>query len=127
MSKGEEYIFDILTREKINFIQEATFKDLKTGKFRFDFFLKELNILIEVDGVQHYKSSSFGRGYSEFTKQWARDREKNSYALSHKIKLYRIPYWELKNLNSFNDIISNDNFLVKNRWHNDEIRRQFFK
>ena len=46
------------------------------------------------------------------------DRRKNSYCLANNSPLYRIPYWEIKNLKNPSDIFI-DKFLVKSRWHND--------
>ena len=42
-----------------------------------------------------------GLNEADFLKAKERDRIKNSYALSHNIKLYRIPYWEVENIKCF--------------------------
>ena len=55
MSSLEEHIISILNKENIKFQKEFTFKDLKNGKYRFDFYLEDKNILIEVQGAQHYE------------------------------------------------------------------------
>ena len=39
MSKCEDKIVDLLNREKIYFVREKTFSDLKHGLFRYDFYL----------------------------------------------------------------------------------------
>ena len=49
------HIIQILQKEKINFIREKTFQDFKNGALRFDFYLYEKNIIIEVDGEYHFK------------------------------------------------------------------------
>lgn len=122
LTQGEEKILYILKREKINFIREKTFKDLKRGLLRYDFFLPEKNIILEYDGIQHFQQISyFYKSRQDFLKAQERDRKKNSYALAHKIPLYRIPYWEIENIKSFKDIIK-DNFLVKSIWHNDNLK-----
>lgn len=120
MSKYEDCIISILKKDKINFQREKTFSDLKHGLFRFDFYISNLNgatIIIEVDGEQHFKPI-YGR--QSFLKGQEHDRRKNSYCLANNIPLYRIPYWEIKNLKTLDDILA-DNFLVKSRWHNDRI------
>lgn len=123
MSKNEEKIVKILLQEKISFIREKTFQDLKNGKFRFDFYLPKENIIIEVDGEQHFKQiKKFQKTRQDFLKQQERDRRKNSYCLANNISLYRIPYWEIENINYFKQLIKKD-FLVKNKWHNDNLRR----
>lgn len=119
MSSYEEYILKILKRENIPFIREKTFKDLKKGKFRFDFFLKDKNIIIEVDGEYHFKEI---RGRRDYLKQCEYDRQKNSYCLCNNIDLYRIPYWDLQKIKNFSDII-NIKYKVKDRWHNDNLKK----
>lgn len=53
MSKCEDRIVDLLNKEKIFFIREKTFKDLKHGLFRFDFYLPDVDggrCIIEYNG-----------------------------------------------------------------------------
>lgn len=124
ISSLEMRIISILKKENISFIREKTFNDLQKGRFRFDFFLPQYNILIEVDGEQHFNYvRKFYKTISDFKKMQEHDRIKNSYALAHKIKLYRIPYWEVQNIQSFQDMIQ-DNFLVRTKWHNDNLKNK---
>lgn len=121
MSGYEEQIVRILKKSKIKFLREKTFSDLKHGLFRFDFYILDLNgapAIVEVDGEQHFKPV-YGR--QSFLKGQEHDRRKNSYCLANNIPLYRIPYWEIKNLNTSTDIFI-DKFLVKTRWHNDQLK-----
>ena len=121
MSKYENKVIQILQKEKIWFYREKTFKDLKRGLFRFDFYLPNLNgapAIIEVDGEQHFQPI-YGR--KAFLKGQEHDRQKNSYCLAHNIPLYRVPYWEIYNLKSSADIFTSAH-LVKDRWHNDNLR-----
>lgn len=121
MSKYENRIMEVLKKEKISFVKEKTFKDLKKGLYRFDFYLPNVNglqIIVEVDGEQHF-SPVYGR--QAFMKGQEHDRQKNSYCLAHGIILYRIPYWEIANIKKFRDI-TQLKFLVKDRWHNDCLR-----
>lgn len=121
MSKYEESIIKILKQGQISFIREKTFSDLKHGLFRFDFYIYNLNgapAIVEVDGEQHFKPI-YGR--QSFLKGQEHDRRKNSYCLANNIPLYRIPYWEIKNLKTSADIFS-IKFLVKTRWHNDQLK-----
>lgn len=123
-SSLEEHIISVLKKEKIKFQREKSYLDLKSGYYRFDFYLPEQNILCECDGIQHYKfSKKFHKSRQDFLKAQERDRRKNSYALAHQIPLYRIPYWEIDNINSFNDI-TQDKFLVKSKWHLDKLKHQ---
>ena len=120
MSSYEDQIIKVLKKAKIKFQREKTFPDLKRGLFRFDFYIPNFygkQIIIEVDGEQHFKPI-YGR--QAFLKGQEHDRQKNSYCLANNIPLYRIPYWEIKNIEDINDILKEE-FLVKNKWHNDKI------
>ena len=119
-SKGESHIIDILNKEKIPFVREKCYADLKRNGifFRYDFYLPEQNILCEVDGIQHFQEAWGGR--KELMHRQENDRKKNSYALSQNIPLYRIPYWELSNIQRVNDIFQ-DKYKVISKWHNDRI------
>ena len=120
MSKYENIVMELLKSKQISFYREKTFKDLKNGLFRFDFYLPNYNgapAIIEVDGEQHFKPI-YGR--QAFLKGQEHDRQKNSYCLAHGIPLYRIPYWEIHNLKSINDIFTAQH-LVNSRSHNDNL------
>lgn len=112
---------ELLKKAKISFYREKTFKDLKKGLFRFDFYLYNYcgrPVIIEVDGEQHFKPI-YGR--QAFLKGQEHDRQKNSYCLANDIPLYRIPYWEIRELETINDIFT-ESHLVKDRWHNDNLK-----
>ena len=53
MSKGENKIVDLLNRAGVRYEREKTFHDLKGGKFRFDFYVKNVfgaDCIIEFNG-----------------------------------------------------------------------------
>lgn len=118
----------ILQKEKIKFQKEYSFKGLKKGKYRFDFFCPDVGIngsLIEVQGEQHYKFiKKFYEKKTDFLAAQERDRIKISYCLSRQINLYCIPYWEIDNLNTIKDVF-NPKFLAKTKWKNDLDWRAF--
>ena len=118
MSKYENKVMEILKTAKLSFYKEKTFKDLKKGLFRFDFYLTGREVLVEIDGEQHFKPI-YGR--QNFLKGQEHDRQKNSYCLAKGIQLYRIPYWEIKNIHKVEDIFV-PKFLVKSKWHNDYLK-----
>ena len=121
MSKGEDKIIRLLRAANIKFEREKTFSDLRGGKFRYDFYLPSYNILIEVDGEQHFKQVKvFQKTRSDFLKQQENDRRKNSYALANGIILLRIPFWELEGLEKFEDLFQ-QKFRVVSKWHNDYL------
>ena len=129
LSKGAEKIRKLLLLEGVNFTMEKTFPNLKSNKrksLRFDFAIyddewKKIVALIEYDGEAHFqKINHFHKTDTKYLNALGRDRKKNDYCLAHDIKLYRISYWEIDNINSIKDIF-NDDFLVKTRYHNDKL------
>ena len=120
LSGYEEYFVEIFQKEGILFQREKRFKDLNQGLFRFDFFLEEEQIIVEVDGEYHFKPI---KGRRELMKQQEYDRRKNSYCLANNIPLYRIPYWDLDKIKNLNDIL-NPKYKVNTKWWNDEIWRK---
>ena len=127
MSKIENKFAQILISSNIRFEQEKTFPNLKNGFLRYDFYLSDLNILIEVDSMLHFKMvPKFHKTEHDFKHGQQNDRLKNSYALAHNIKLYRIPEWEFESTNTILDILKPEH-LVKSKWHNDIIYREHLK
>lgn len=112
---------ELFKKAKLSFYREKTFKDLKRGLFRFDFYIPNYHgapVIVEVDGEQHFQPI-YGR--QAFLKGQEHDRQKNSYCLANGIALYRIPYWKIVNLKSIDDIFI-DEHLVQTRWHNNNLR-----
>lgn len=123
MSKLEEKIIEILKKEKIFFQREKTFSDLRKGKYRFDFYLPNVGgapAIIEVNGQQHYQQvKKFQPKRADFLAQKERDRRKISYCLAHGLRLYIIPYWEIDNVKTVNDLL-NPKYRARSRWHCDK-------
>lgn len=127
MSKCEEKIEYIFYQANIRCVREKTFSDLRKGQLRYDFYLPDLNILVEYDSELHFQEiSKFYKQHHNFSHARENDRIKNSYALSHHIPLYRIPYWNFTLLHNVNDILKEEH-LVKTRWHNDMVYREYLK
>lgn len=98
-SIGEIKIAELLTENGLLFERQKTFGDL-IGKnnmpYRFDFYLPELNRLIEFDGIQHFQNREI---FSDTLEEiQTRDRIKNKYCLDKNIPLIRIPYWKIDSL-----------------------------
>lgn len=124
MSSLEHVVYDILVRENFHFEQEKCFRDYYNGKYRFDFYLPYERVIIEVHGAQHYEyTKSFYQKESDFKKAQERDRRKISYCLARNIKIYCIPYWEIKNLHTYADLVQ-EKFHATSKFHNDKIYRQ---
>ena len=127
MSKIEDKFEKIFISTGIKCVREKTFPDLRKGLLRYDFYLPQMNILVEIDSMLHFTPiSKFHKNKSDFTHAQQNDRLKNSYALSHNIPLYRIPEWEFDNIKKASDILQSK-FQVKSKWHNDEIWREHQK
>ena len=128
MSKCEDKIVDLLNKEKIHFVREKTFSDLKHGLFRYDFYLPYIAggpTIIEYNGEQHYKFiSRFYRDSRGLKKTQEHDRRKISYCLANGIKIYIIPYWELPNITGAQQLFD-DKFLARDRWKNDDDYEKF--
>lgn len=104
-SKGERLIESFLIEHNIRYTKQKSFSDLwgktKRAKLRYDFFIDELNLLIEYDGQQHFEDVSvFSEGLSAIQK---RDNVKTQYARDNNINLLRIPYY---NRDKINEILS---------------------
>lgn len=130
MSNYEMHIMNVLIRGRVPFEREKTFEDLRKGKYRYDFYLpqyKGRRVLIEVDGEQHFKQIKyFQKNRTDFKRTQEHDRRKNSYALSHDILLVRIPFWEILTIYDVEDLFQ-DRFIVKNKYHNDNIKAPSIK
>jgi len=114
-SVGEYNIINALIKNNITFIKEYSFKDFKyndsQGIPRFDFFLPELNRIIEYDGAQHYKEcGDLWENNCPLEIRQKRDQEKNQYCKEHNIPLVRIPYWERDNITL--EMIMGDKYLI---------------
>ena len=104
-SKGETEIKRFLINKNLNFEEEFKFDDCKfKRKLPFDFYLPEYNICIEYDGRQHFEIAKAFGGLEAFIDTKIRDTIKNEYCKNNNIKLIRIPYWELNNIEN---ILSN--------------------
>jgi len=101
-SIGERKIRKYLTEQKINFEEQKTFPSCKFKRaLRFDFYIKQLNLLIEFDGIQHFKeeleNSKFDNSFYDDAIE-IRDNFKTSWCEEHQINLLRIKYDEVPEL-----------------------------
>lgn len=98
-SQGENLIESILNNMNIKAMTQYRFKECRHIKpLPFDFYLPNMNICIEYDGIQHYESIDFFGGEDEFSLVKLRDSIKNTYCKDNNIKLIRIPYFEYDNI-----------------------------
>jgi len=100
-SKGEKAILKFFEdkgwKEGVNFLHQH-----KTKTCRIDFVIKELNLLIEYNGEQHYIPTSFGSKRKNahiinLKRNINSDHKRIKFCLK-KGSLLIIPYWDFKNI-----------------------------
>lgn len=95
-------LFEYKTKEfldslNIKYIKEYSFYDCKDIlPLPFDFYLTDLNKIIEIDGQQHFVEKAFfhNREIADFTKTLLHDNIKNEYCKNNNISIIRIPYYD---------------------------------
>jgi hypothetical protein len=93
-SNGEKKILTFLETQKIQYHVEKTFENcVYKRNLRFDFYIPEVNCLIEYDGMQHFKDIKY---FSNFEKLRIKDIIKNKFCLENNIPLLRIAYTDYK-------------------------------
>lgn len=112
VSSFEVFIGNYLTKNKVEYIKEYSFKDCKgigNKVLRFDFYLPVQQVLIEYDGEQHFKPIAYFGGEKAYSIRKQHDEIKNQYCKSNNIKLIRIPYTtsEEQLVQLLNEIIKN--------------------
>lgn len=92
-SVAEIVIRDILHDLDVEFIPEYRFDDCCDKRpLPFDFYLPQLNRLIEYNGQQHYKSVELFGGDEAYQLRIEHDRVKREYCKEHNIPLLDLPY-----------------------------------
>lgn len=103
-SRGEKLITKYLKNNNIEYIHQASFDNCRSPnsnhKLKFDFYLKALNVLIEFDGKQHFESVKIWGGEENLKEIQFRDNIKNQYAIENNIKLIRISYKDINNVDT---------------------------
>lgn len=101
-SMGELKIIEFLDKHSVSYEKQHKIKNKDlfclTKTFICDFYIKDKNTIIEYNGQQHYRPSSFFGGTNSFIKQQNRDVSLRLYCNEHKIKLIEIPYTEFDNI-----------------------------
>ncbi len=91
--KGEKKIKEFLIRNNIEFETQKKFPECKNKSLlSYDFFLPKQNLLIEFNGIQHYRAVSLFGGEAALKKQKENDKIKEVFAKRNKIKLLTITY-----------------------------------
>jgi hypothetical protein len=94
-SYGEQKVRQVLREHEIVFSEQYRFDDCKFKlPLPFDFYLPNLNTIIEYDGMQHFEIVEAWGGIEHLIDNVIRDTIKNEYCKANNIKLIRIPYYE---------------------------------
>ena len=102
-SKGELALEEIFKKHNINYKPQFM---LPHYTYEYDFYLPDLNILIEFHGIQHYEPVEYFGGIDEFKKILERDAFKRSLAREYGIPLIEIHYKNLElSINEFEYLI----------------------
>lgn len=108
-SSPEEKIAELLSTNSIAFIREARFPGLRyKNALRCDFFLPDLNLVIEYNGEQHYKAIDHYGGEEMFRINQERDRIKREYCEAHNIQYMVIRFDE-----DIEEALIKNNIIVK--------------
>lgn len=104
-SLGERTISQFLKENNIKFKSEKSFKDLYDksfkNKLRYDFFIEKYNLLIEFNGIQHYRFSNlWHKNLHDFHRSLHRDWLKRKYAKDNNFNYLVISYKDLKNISN---------------------------
>lgn len=112
MSKLEQKVKDWIDELNVKYEEQKRFSDCYyKQQLPFDFYLKEYNICIEVQGEQHYKVVNFcgnkEKSKKAFELQKKKDNIKREYCRSHNIRLIELKYDEIRKAkyNLLNNII----------------------
>jgi len=95
ISKGEKAILKFLEENNIKYNLNYSFDECKyKNTLPFDFYLEDMNICIEYDGIQHFEPIDYFGGVEKLNNQINKDKIKSDWCLSNNIKLIRISYLE---------------------------------
>ncbi len=100
-SYGERMIELYLKEMNIIYIKEYSIKNLigeNNRRLRFDFYLPTYKIAIEYDGEQHFLPIVKFGGLKGFNTMKNHEKIKEIYCMENKIKLFKIPFTQKKNI-----------------------------
>lgn len=100
-SKGEDFVEKYLQKLGLNYFKEYRFDECKyKNKLPFDFYIPNLSLCIEVDGIQHIKGMFNNKENKDFK---IRDDIKTNFCKNNNIRLIRIA-WGYNGIHNYNHI-----------------------
>ena len=113
-SLGEKKVSSFLEKNLIRFETQKRFPECKNKfQLKFDFYLTDLNILIEYDGIQHFMPVDYFGGAEAFEYQKKLRKIKEKFCEEQKIELVKISY-----LDDVNEILTNLLLSLSKNTHN---------
>lgn len=109
MSLLERTIECWLKENNIVYVEQKTFNNLVgvgNKSLRFDFYIPDYNVCIEVNGRQHYQDIKFNGSTSTFDVIKEHDERKRKYCKENGITLIEIPYWYISKSNTYQNILN---------------------
>jgi len=107
-SVGEKKVMKYLRKYHVKFKREHYFPELtnnRTGYLLFfDFYIKSQNLVIEVDGKQHFEPI---HGKADFNRQVHCDNLKNRFCELNEINICRLTYDDLKTMDKLKASLAN--------------------
>jgi very-short-patch-repair endonuclease len=97
-SRGENSVRVYLENNKFEFIPQELRK-INEHYRMFDFYIPEMNLFVEFDGRQHFEDIEFF-SKTPFDERRQADLDKNEYAFDNKTHLLRIPYYNIKEVDT---------------------------
>lgn len=107
-SKGESVVYNYLINKGINFEQQKQFPNLlglSGFPLLYDFYIPSKNLLIEVNGLQHYSPVKYFGGEKKFKTQKEHDKRKRLYAQNNGYKLLEIECCDTSFLTNIDKIL----------------------
>lgn len=93
-SNGEKAISNFLITNDISHTYQKKFDNFRNPKTKrcyiFDFFLEDLNVIIEYDGIQHFQPVDYFGGENAYMRNIEVDNIKNKWCEDNKISIIRL-------------------------------------
>lgn len=127
VSEGEQRIETYLDKLNVEYYREHTFPStLRYIKpLRLDFYLPEFNLVIEFDGISHYKKRTHGIlpsiATSRFREVLTKDRIKDVWCQNNRKNMLRIPFWDYDNIETMISNVIERCLMLKNTETNTQV------
>ena len=93
LSKSESNIFNYLNDKKMQFIHQKRYNECKNIlPLPFDFYLCNINLLLETDGPQHCQLTKFNDTKEKLENQFKKDMIKNLFTFNNNISFTRFSH-----------------------------------